>query len=376
MKNIRRILAALLALMLIAGCAAAEDSAAVAAIVNGESVLQSEVDAQYQYYLQLYSANGVDTTDAAIAAYISDMALSAVISDRLLTQDMTAKGVFDFTEEETSAIKEKAESAYAAMVAQIATLYKNTETGASATDDEAISYAESYVDSQGYTLSYVYQYYQNDAASQKYADLLMDGATISDEEVQSAYEERVAESKAAYEGNVSDYETALNNNKEVWYVPEGYRSILQILIRSDAEDKLADTADKVKEVYAALENGTPFADLIRTYGEDASFDDEAFFGSGYMVNKESVIWADSIIAAAFSEDMQKAGDYTKTPVVSDLGVHILYYLGDHEAGAVALTDDVKEALRDTLYGERSNEKVNARLTVLQDEAEVTLTGAE
>ena len=53
----------------------------------------------------------------------------------------------------------------------------------------------------------------------------------------------------------------------------------------------------------------------------------------------------------------------------------MYYSGDPPPGAVALTDDVKNALRDTLYGERSIEKAQARLTVLQDEADVRLTSA-
>ncbi len=375
MKILQKLLVTLMVLMMLAGCAAAEKTPAVAAVVNGEEVLQSEVDSQLVYYTQLYSANGVDTSDETIAAYLADIALTAAVSDRLLVQDMTAQGVFTFTEDEATAITAQAENAYAIAIAQIAASYKATDEGAKASDDEAIAYAQSYVDGQGYTLAYLQQYYQNDAASQKYADLLMEGEVITDEDVQTAYDKRVAESKAAYEDNVSDFETALNNNTEVWYVPAGYRNVLQILIRSDADDKLADTADKVAEIYAKLAAGDAFTDLIRTYGEDSAFDTESFFDTGYMVNKDSVMWEDSFIAAVFGESMQAPGDYTQTPVVSDMGVHILYYLSDHPSGAVELTEDVKEALRDTLYGERSNERVQARLTVLQDEAAVQLAGA-
>ncbi|MDD3212151.1 MAG: hypothetical protein PHY64_00630 [Eubacteriales bacterium] len=373
MRNVRKLLALLLAAIVWMGCAAAEEAAQIAAVVNGEDVLQSEVDTQLAYYRQLYAENGVDTADETIAAYLESMALTAAISDRLLVQDMTAKGVFAFTEEETSDIQSEAQSTYAALATQRITAYRSTEEGAAASDDEALAYAENDLQQRGYTLAYFNQYYRNDVASQKYADLLMEGETISDEEVQTAYEARVAESKTAYEGNVSAYETALNNGEEVWYVPAGYRNVLQILIRSDAEDKLADTADTVAAIYSALEAGTPFEELIRTYGEDSAFDIESFFSTGYMVNKDSVLWDDAFVEAAFSEDMLEPGDYTGTAIESDVGVHILYYLSDHPAGVVELTDDVKEALRETLYGETANQRVQARLAVLQDEADVQLT---
>ena len=370
----KKFMALALALIMMMSFALAEETDAVVATVNGEAITQSALDAQKEYYVSLFTSYGMDTTDESVAAYLEDMALTMLIEDLLLVQDMTEKGVYDFTEEELTQINTDAVNAYSQMVVELGE-YLLSNYGTSdedMTDENIVTYGEYAASMYGYTLDYYLEYCQNDAASQKYADLLMEGATITEEEVQAEYQARVEESKTLYAQDIEAFETALTNNGEIWYRPEGYRSVLQIMLATDEEDKLAATQQTVEEIYTKLENGASFEELIREYGMDASFQDEAFFTTGYMVHKESVMWEESFVAAAFSADMAQPGCYTKEPVISSSGVHILFYLKDMEAGAVELTDEVKAALTDSMYDTLADEKVVARVEELAAAAKIVI----
>ena len=374
----KKMMLVLLALVMALSTAFAEGTDAVVATVNGEAIMHSALDAQKEYYASLFSSYGLDIADETISAYIEDMSLTALIEDLLLVQDMTEKGVYNFTDVELSEINENAVNAYSQTVVELGTYLLNNY-GASdedMTDENIVLYGTSAAEMYGYTLDYFIEYCQNDAASQKYADMLMEGVEITEEEVVKEYEARVAQSKELYAEDITAFETALTNGGEIWYRPDGYRRVLQIMIASDAEDKLAATRAQVEEIYGKLEAGAAFEDMIREYGMDAAFDDEAFYAAGYMVHPQSVMWEDSFISAAFSADMEKPGSYTREPVVSSAGVHILYYLRDEAAGAAELTEEVKAALRSSMYNDRADERVVARVEELAAAAKIVITGNE
>ena len=77
----------------------------------------------------------------------------------------------------------------------------------------------------------------------------------------------------------------------------------------------------------------------------------------------------SIHEAAFGDDMQKSGDYSQPHVFGD-HVHILYYLKDVPDGPVELSDALAAALREDIYGEQANVKMEERLAQLKEEAEI------
>ena len=58
--------------------------------------------------------------------------------------------------------------------------------------------------------------------------------------------------------------------------------------------------------------------------------------------------------------LEKVGDVSE-PVVSDFGVHILKYLRDIPEGAVEVSEEEKEAMRQDLIRQKINEKVNAQI---------------
>lgn len=368
MKRIPALLLALLMLLTVNFAEGAEDG--VIATVNGEALLTSTYSAIETAYFYQYEAMGADLTDAATCAYIQDLALSHAIDQLLLRQDMRAQGCYDLDADTEGWCAEQGKAAYSAALNEVIESLRTPES----TDDELTVYALAYAASLNVTEQTYVDFYRDQYAEAQYYAWLTREGPVTDEDIQSAYSELVENSRALYENDVPAFENALSSNAEVWYRPAGYRRVLQILLpaQGDTEtDRLASVRSAVDAISERLKNGERFEDLIAEYGTDASFDNADFLTAGYQVHRDSVIWADAFVAAAFSEDMAQPGCVSQ-PFASDLGVHILYYLADVPAGAVELTPEVRDALHAALYTQRCRAALSERLEALADTAEVVI----
>lgn len=181
---------------------------------------------------------------------------------------------------------------------------------------------------------------------------------IPEDEIMSAYSEAAsALSTAQADMQSLEDELAAANDDEL---AEGERSVEDIQTEMQALGatipametavKTAEQAclDNVKattdEIYARLEAGEAFEDLIAEYGEDPGMQNEPTMTRGYYVSEASQNWEANFRDAAMA--LGQAGDYSEAPVVSGSGVHIIYYNGDVAGGAVPL-----EEVRDALYAE-------------------------
>lgn len=371
----KKMICCLLAVVTLLSCSftvlADEDQAVVT--VNGDAIVQSELDAMIDTVSARMTQYGIDGTDESVLEIIQTAALEELVDDRLLTQDMTAQGCYAMSEDEESAISAAAQASLDELLQQYEAYFTEYLNGTEDAGLTAADLAQAYLSSSGYTLEYLENYYRNAQASEKYEQWLMEGEPdVTEEDIQEGYTQRVEKSKAAYENDAAAFETALSNGQEVWYRPDGYRAILQIMLSAQGEDdaaKLASVQDKTDAIYARLEQGEHFETLIAEYGEDSAFDTESFYESGYQVHLDSILWEDTFIAAAFGEDMQEPGDYSQ-PVVFGDNVHIFYYLKDIPSGAVALTDDLAAALGNDIYEERTDAKMEQRLSELKEGAEI------
>ena len=210
---------------------------------------------------------------------------------------------------------------------------------------------------------------------------------------------------AAYEGfsPYLDYPEYLDYVTDTaYYIPEGYRAVTHILLKPDADllntwkglaaqleeqnqapenadtptDAAADAAaepeateepvtqemvdaaaqaildslqPKVDEINQKLAAGAAFSDLIAEYGEDPGMSTEAGRAEGYLVHADSVIWDPVFTAGAMS--LEKVGDVSE-PVLGSNGIHLIYYLKDVPAGAVELSEGLKEYFKASLLTEQ------------------------
>lgn len=372
MKKLSRIFCLLIALLLTMSCAFAETAPTDEAVasVNGEQLLYSAYSAVEIAQIAAYASAGYDVSDPVIAAYIQDMALSIAIENMLIEQDMRAQGCYDYDEETQQWFAEQGTAAYEAALVDVGEMLRQTLELEEGTDmtEAALAYAENL----GVTVENYIDVYRTQYATVKYYEWLNGGEEVSEEDVQSEYKTRVEASRALYEADIAAFENAVSANQEVWYKPAGYRSVLQILLVAEGETdeaKLASVQKTLDEINTRISNDEDYKALIAEYTADAAFEDESFYEVGYQVHPDSIIWEKEFVDAAFSEEMAQPGSWSK-PFASKLGVHVLYYLEDPEAGAVELTQELHDALAYSIYSVRSQTRLAERLDELADDAEI------
>ncbi len=383
----KRILPLLLCCLMLTGCTKAplspDDQAAAdlltqallqedyaVATVNGQDLMYSEYYAIESAYLYQVEAAGVDLTDESTAAYFQDLAFTYAIEQLLVRQDMTAQGCYDFDEETEAWFAEQGKAAYASALQQV----KDALRDAAVSEEDLDSLALAYAASLNVTEQTYVDFYRDQYASAKYYEWLTRDNPVTDEDVNANYAARVEASRALYGDDAAAFETAASSGSETWYRPEGYRSVLQILLPASGEtdeDRLASVQATVDSISARLEQGESFLTLMTEYNTDTNGQDEDFLQSGYQVHRDSIVWEQAFIDTAFSAEMAQPGDWSK-PFASNLGVHILYYLGDSPAGAVPLTEELHDALAYAIYAERYSAAQTERINALADAAEVVI----
>lgn len=128
-----------------------------------------------------------------------------------------------------------------------------------------------------------------------------------------------------------------------------------------AENKALETA---KEVIKKLDEGADFAELAKEYSKDGSADDGGSlgrFGHGDMVSEFE--------EAAYALEV---GKYTKEPVKTKFGYHIILKTKDYGKGDL---EDAKEEIIETLVDNKLNEEANITyktLIEIRDDYGVTI----
>ena len=227
--------------------------------------------------------------------------------------------------------------------------------------------------------------------------------TATDEEIQAAYDDTVKEEMEYFGNDVAMYEMYQNYYGPFHYIPEGYRGITHILLKVDQEllDKWTDLSARLEEsrennettgedddaepseetaepaeteepvteemveaarqaildsqreildeIKSRLEKGDSFESLIAEFGTDTGMQNEDNLKNGYSIHPDSILYDSNFTRAAAA--LEKVGDISD-PVISQFGIHILYYLRDIPAGPLEMSDDEKESLRSEIETER------------------------
>lgn len=98
---------------------------------------------------------------------------------------------------------------------------------------------------------------------------------------------------------------------------------------------------------------------------------EPYMTSGYEVCSASTAYVPEFVEAAMSID--NVGGVS-APYLSSYGVHIVKYIGDVEGGPIPMTDEQREAKRQSLLTSKQNELYTATLENWMAEADITYTG--
>ncbi len=341
--------------------------------------------------------------------YITDendyhTALDYLIQTHLLSAKIKELGFDQYTAEEEEAFTADAAKEWEEAIGQYISYFGGQDADADAIRQEAIDFYSS----QNVTEESILRQLKNESAQQKLEAYLMEGKDITptEEEIRAIFEQTAQQDQASFDGDVGIYEMyQMYYGQELWFVPEGYRGIIHILLDADealmtayqdaqaafeesvTDEKpegdealktaletakqtvIASKQDVINEIYSRLGKGESFVDLIKEYNQDPGMNDEDNLKNGYNVHKDSQIWDPAFTAAAFSDKMIKPGDVSD-PIVGSNGIHILYYLRDVPGGIVELTDDIRTEISAYLENVKMNEVFSNALVSWQAEHEI------
>lgn len=152
-----------------------------------------------------------------------------------------------------------------------------------------------------------------------------------DEEAMTAYSEQIAaleEQVAAAQATAEETQAKLDEATEAAFV------------------EILPTA---QEVLAKAQAGEDFDALIETYGEDTGMTAEPNKTRGYLVCDGLALYEQAFQDAAMA--LENVGDISAELVKTSYGYHILQYAGDIESGVVEYTEEIKDAIYDTMLAE-------------------------
>ncbi len=235
-------------------------------------------------------------------------------------------------------------------------------------------------------------------ALQKY---LTDNVTVSDEEVQTSYTDTLTTQKSSFTENVSAYDTAMSGDTAVLYHPnDNYFYVKHILLPFSDEQKnylteykkthgkaeteaerarmvknivcyphvageddktrpmsVDQVMNKVKSVMLKLESNVQaadvaFDDLIYEFNTDpGAFDNNKGYVVKYKLNDgESETYMQEFAdAARYMRDNLGVGQVYYEPVVTDYGVHIMYFASTVKVGEVGINSYTTPGKVETYY---------------------------
>ncbi|HHT08257.1 MAG TPA: hypothetical protein GX006_07130 [Clostridiales bacterium] len=387
--------------------APAEDP--VLATVNGKEITKSQVDAEI---VQMLNNQFVD--DETQYATV----LQFMVNRELITKKIADLGFDQFTKEEEDAFLSEAQQQLDKAIETYADYYQSADSEKARED--AVAQARDSFAAQGVTVELIAQDVKNRAGLDRLNEYLLGGYEPSLEEVQSVFQEVGGMYKQQFENDIAQYEYMTQyGGQNSWFTPEGYRSVVHILLKADdallenykalnaafeeqqqhqdsvpvengaeateqpAEEKKEVTQQMLDEarqavldskkadidqIYERLNRGESFIDLIKEYGEDPGMTVPSNLEEGYAVHAQSILYDPAFTAAAFSEKMQKVGDVSD-PAVSTFGIHILHYLRDLPSG-LELTDAIRQEIEDYLTAKKQNEVFQQALTTWAQQEQI------
>lgn len=299
MKNLRKLVALLMCLCMMLGMTAvAEETAAteipeltpetVVATLNGENLLWSSVEGNYNTLVSQYSSY-YDMTDPANVELFRAVAMENAIIEALLNQKAVELGLSELTAEEQAEAEAAAQTDWSSAIDNYLAYYYPDLTAESPEADIAAAEAEAeqYYKDGGYDVDVLTAEHKKYMVLDKVQQLMIQDAAVTDEEVEAYYQELVAADKELYENDIAAYMAhnsqvdmmamyaamygSANDMDYAWYKPEGFRAVRHILLPVDEElmNAYTDLQARLEEQSASTEETAAAEETEETAEEPA-----------------------------------------------------------------------------------------------------------
>ena len=411
--KMKRLISLLLAAVMLAGLALAEEDP-VLVTVNGTAITRSQAMATYQDIVDYYSENGYDMTDEASTAVARGMALNYKLQELAISHLIEEKGLNVISPEDLAALEQQNNEMWENAISEYIQYEANLAEDASEDDKAAARLAAiAYFESLGYTMESTLETAKENWTYDQLLASFVSEDSLADADIEAAWQQAAAE-ETEYYSNAMMYEFAMYlYGVTPKYRPEGYRSVLRILlvppedvldayvelnasweeqaqaietgatptdiaegqiayeqVEAAQAEVIAAVQDKLDAIYAAFEAGTPFIDLVDQYSEETTLKEEPMRSEDLPVHPESIIYDAAFVQGAIS--IENPGEISK-PVVGQEGVYVIYYLNDLLGGVLPMTDADREEMRASLLDEKRSEALQAAVDAWLAGSEVVYT---
>ena len=313
----------------------------------------------------------------------------------------------DFTPEEEENLKATARNQYEQLWQGL--WQRAQDSGEDFTEAQITEFMED----EGYTAEAIYEEYKASERRYRAIELYCPGLILTEDMIRDYYQTQFLDpDRERYENDLDLYEQEILAQKnESFYTPAGYRAVKQINLAAKAvaqalqgvteagitaegwddmvEPRAAYDAaaeelraareayaekrkkltlpliqDTVGEIKAAHAAGIDFDSLINKY---STKNEQNLAKGGYPVHPDSKNWPEDFIKAVVA---LKAPGELSEPVLTDMGIHMLYYASDIPAGEHALTPEERETLNASAMHYYQNQELEKLIAVWRDEYEI------
>ncbi len=380
---------------------------------DGGVIFLDDVLEEYSYYEQMYSQSyGIDLASYGLDAQVKQQAAQYLMEEAVKHMKATELGLDALDETTTADLTAQADEMWENYIQSIAEQMKTDEQTVEDVRDDAIAYLQNL----GYTQESLLEDLKHNYIEDKLYEAVTADVTVTDEDIQAAYEEKIASDKESYTSDTA-YNSARNSGTTIAWNPEGYRAVKHVLIKFNddqstryndltsqlnnlnealeealnpaetaeatdsaeataepaAEETAERTAEEIQadidsvqaELDALYEELMPTAqEVIDKFNAGESFESliETYNGDPGMTNEPTksqgyAVKADSTAYdAAFTEGATSIAELggISEPVKGAYGIYVINYFADVPAGEVPL-DDIREALSSSLLDTKISE---------------------
>ncbi len=239
-----KLTAMLMALLMLAGCNLIATDPVLDAqqtvaqvgntkITKGEWLEQADnILYNTQMMYEVYYGMQYDVTNSQYIAAARAQAIENLITQEVIMQKAAAEGLDVLSEEEQKQLDEDVASNMESYIEGYKSLYfADTELeGEALTEAIAARMAEDGIKEADFADALKKQ-----MISEKVYNFAIEGVEVTEEEAKAEYEAQLASQQTTLEATPTLYASYVSNGTTLYFVPEGYRGIKQILIKLDSE---------------------------------------------------------------------------------------------------------------------------------------------
>ena len=315
-KGIALIVLLVAAAVMLSGCSsnlvgydAELDGAQVVAKVNDAEITKAEWtayrDAMIEYeqqYLKQYYGITLPMDEESVASY-GEAALEQMIENMVVQDKMEELGIDPLGEEDAADVESYADSMlefYKMLLRyqnypELETVEEEQERLAAAAEatpgeaDEAVgepvaTITNAQLDEMllndlsaiGYTREYFVQSQTASVQGDKLREETSKDVAVTDEQVKAEFDSKVASQKESYDATPASYASAVNSGSDVYYVPEGYRGVKNLLIKltSEKQSEIDELTTELTTAKNTLSSGSEQLEELKAENT-AEFDEES-----------------------------------------------------------------------------------------------------